>query len=219
MVSPWISLKSNWSDLLQNSNFFADSTIKLWPLCRTALTSKLTDTNNAAQPELSFQHQAVLAFRTQAQAQETSSSPSLNPLVDTINFPTRSESLPKHKASAIVNAEAEWIGSGEDEDTDGLPKSSKKRHITETSSTSKSKCIIPTTEDSDTDSGDEADEEPSRTKAKKSHASLGNPTNVDEDGLLLDVDVQLVHEGVPVHEDKQRDIDNFFGPAILKTVN
>ncbi len=35
----------------------------------------------------------------------------------------------------------------------------------------------------------------------------------------MDVDVQPVHEDVPTREDKRRDIDFFFGPAILKIVN
>ena len=40
-------------------------------------SSKLTDANNAAEPELSFQRQAVQAFRTQAQE----ALPPLKPLV------------------------------------------------------------------------------------------------------------------------------------------
>ena len=43
---------------------------KIRPSCHTAPTFKLTDTNNAAQPELSFQRKAVQAFRT---AQEITS--------------------------------------------------------------------------------------------------------------------------------------------------
>ena len=42
--------------------------------------------------------------------------------------------------------------------------------------------------------------------AKKTHVSLGNPTAVDEDGFLIDIDVQSVHdsesEGVQTRENK-----------------
>ena len=59
--------------------------------------------------------------------------------------------------------------------------------------------------------------------AKKTHASLGNPTAVDEDGFLIDIDVQSVHdsesEGVQTRENKRRDIDTFFSLTFLKTVN
>lgn len=56
--------------------------------------------------------------------------------------------------------------------------------------------------------------------AKKTRASLGNPTNVDEDGLLMDVDVQPVHEDdAPTREDKRRDVDFFFNSAVVKIVN
>jgi hypothetical protein len=55
--------------------------------------------------------------------------------------------------------------------------------------------------------------------ANRSKATLGNPTDVDEEGLLLDVEVQQVHEDVRTQGDKRRDIDQFFDPAILKTIN
>jgi hypothetical protein len=54
--------------------------------------------------------------------------------------------------------------------------------------------------------------------AEKTHVSLGNPTNIDEDGLLMDVDVQPVHGDCPTHGDKC-DIIFFFGPEFLKVVN
>ena len=38
--------------------------------------------------------------------------------------------------------------------------------------------------------------------AKKAHVSVGNPTNIDEDGLLMDVDVQPVHGDHPTCGDK-----------------
>ncbi len=36
--------------------------------------------------------------------------------------------------------------------------------------------------------------------AKKTHASLGNPTEKDNEGFLLDIDVQPVDVGAPCYE-------------------
>jgi hypothetical protein len=51
------------------------------------------------------------------------------------------------------------------------------------------------------------------------HASLGNPTDVDSDGLLTDIVVQPVDDVTPTLEDKRRDIDQFFHPPVLNVVN
>lgn len=54
----------------------------------------------------------------------------------------------------------------------------------------------------------------------KTHATLGNPTDVDEDSLLMDINVQQVHDDVPMAlRDRRWDIDHFFNPPIPKTVN
>jgi hypothetical protein len=55
--------------------------------------------------------------------------------------------------------------------------------------------------------------------AKKTRTSLGNPADIDNEGLLVDVDVQPIHEDVQTREDKRRDIDHFFNPPVSKTVN
>ena len=55
--------------------------------------------------------------------------------------------------------------------------------------------------------------------AKWTHSSLGNPKEVDDEGFLMDVDVQQIDEDVPSREDKRRDVDNFFQPPVEKTVN
>ena len=47
----------------------SDAAVPARPSRHTAPTSKLTDANNTAQPELSFQHKAVQAFHTR-RAQE-----------------------------------------------------------------------------------------------------------------------------------------------------
>src|SRR5271156_3103652 len=47
---------------------------------------------------------------------------------------------------------------------------------------------------------------------------LGNPKDVDDEGLLMDVDVQPI-EDVPSHEDKRRDVDHFFQSPVEKTIN
>ena len=50
-------------------------------------------------------------------------------------------------------------------------------------------------------------------------ARLGNPTAVDADGLLIDVDVQSVEDNPPIHEDKTLDVDQFFYTAVGSTGN
>jgi hypothetical protein len=47
--------------------------------------------------------------------------------------------------------------------------------------------------------------------------SLGNPVDVDKDGLLVDIEVHPIEEDPPA-QDKRRDIDQFFHPAVLKSI-
>jgi hypothetical protein len=54
--------------------------------------------------------------------------------------------------------------------------------------------------------------------AKKKHGSLGNPVAVDEEGLLLDVDVQLADKDPPMREDKWRDVNQFFHAPVEKEI-
>jgi hypothetical protein len=54
---------------------------------------------------------------------------------------------------------------------------------------------------------------------KKKTATLGNPQAVDEDGLLVDVDVQQVNDHPSTREDKRQDVDQFFHPSVVKDVN
>jgi len=42
------------------------------------------------------------------------------------------------------------------------------------------------------------------------HASLGNAKEVDDEGFLMDVDIQTIDEDPPSREDKRRDVDHFF---------
>lgn len=105
-----------------------------------------------------------------------------------------------------------------------------------TSSTSKSKHIISVSEDDDgEDEVDEGPRGPSQTRGTyrtnypkffdlkfitdKSCATLGNPTDVDEEGLLADVNVQPVYNTTSTYGDKRRNIDEFFNPAYSKTIN
>jgi hypothetical protein len=55
--------------------------------------------------------------------------------------------------------------------------------------------------------------------AKQTHASLGNPKEVDDEGFLMDVDVQTIDEDPPSREDKRRDVDHFFKSPVEKSVN
>jgi hypothetical protein len=54
---------------------------------------------------------------------------------------------------------------------------------------------------------------------KNTRTPLGKPADIDSHRLFTDVVVQPVNEDTPTHEDKRRDIDQFFHPAILKWVN
>lgn len=54
---------------------------------------------------------------------------------------------------------------------------------------------------------------------KNARATIGNPTAVDADGLLMDVDVQSVEDNQPAREDKTQDVDQFFYTAVMRDVN
>jgi hypothetical protein len=55
--------------------------------------------------------------------------------------------------------------------------------------------------------------------AEKNRGTLGNPTAVDTDGLLVDVDVQALDVNIPSNrEDKRQDVDQFFDTAVIKDV-
>ncbi|KAN0105653.1 hypothetical protein V8E52_010828 [Russula decolorans] len=66
------------------------------------------------------------------------------------------------------------------------------------------------------DDMDDANEQPIRSKKK--HGSLGNPVAVDEEGLLLDVNVQLADKDPPMREDKWRDVNQFFHAPVEKEI-
>lgn len=64
-------------------------------------------------------------------------------------------------------------------------------------------------------------ESPLNILAAKTRASLGNPIDVDSDGLLVDVDVQPIDDSEKSGdlEDKRRDINEFFHPAVVRVNN
>lgn len=47
-------------------------------------------------------------------------------------------------------------------------------------------------------------------KKKAPSGTLGNPVAVDDDGLLVDVDVQVVDDIRTTRADKRQDVDEFF---------
>ena len=49
--------------------------------------------------------------------------------------------------------------------------------------------------------------------------SLGNPKDVDDEGFLVDVNVQPIHQDSPSCKDKQHNVDHFFEPPVVKTIN
>ena len=92
----------------------SDPTVQTRPSCQAAPTSKLTDANNTAQPELSFQRKAVLAFHTRAQTISQAVATNGDGAVNTASIST---SAPKRNINTIS------VESGEDEDShDNQPK-------------------------------------------------------------------------------------------------
>lgn len=47
---------------------------------------------------------------------------------------------------------------------------------------------------------------------------LGNPVEIDGNGLLIDVDVQQIDDSKQSCEDKRCDINEFFHPAFVKEI-
>ena len=59
-----------------------------------------------------------------------------------------------------------------------------------------------------------------RKKNKAPSGTLGNPVAVDEDGLLIDVDVQSVNsKKQTTREDKRQDVDHFFLDAAFEDMD
>ncbi|KAI0253025.1 hypothetical protein BJV78DRAFT_1281338 [Lactifluus subvellereus] len=101
----------------------ADLTSQARPSRHIAPTSKLTDSNNAARPELTFQRKAVQEFRMR-QAQEAGSL--LKPSGPDVTSPT--EPTRNHDLFTRADADGERDGS-DDEGVDEQPKPCKKRRI------------------------------------------------------------------------------------------
>jgi hypothetical protein len=194
-------------------------------------TAKLKDADNTSVPELAFQRQAVQDYRS-SQAQDP------NCLRISCPPPTLHE---KRSISSIDNVDDAEDGA------DRPPKrcmfsllcSSLPHAII-----AKTDCAVPATisdptsssnpntmakdphstiviDDEDSgDDGDGAAAHPSDpTMAGGSRKALSNPTAVDVDGFLKDVDVQSVDNNQPSREDKRRDVDNFFSAPALRETN
>ena len=58
-----------------------------------------------------------------------------------------------------------------------------------------------------------------KKKKKAPSGTLGNPVAVDDDGLLIDVDVQVVDDNRTTRADKRQDVDEFFLGATFKDMN
>ncbi|KAG6862642.1 hypothetical protein C0993_002258, partial [Termitomyces sp. T159_Od127] len=66
---------------------------------------------------------------------------------------------------------------------------------------------------------DDDSEGHSTPSVKKMRVSLGNLMALGDDGFLADIDVQLIRDEEPeaeLHEDKRRDIDQFFHQPVMK---
>lgn len=54
--------------------------------------------------------------------------------------------------------------------------------------------------------------------AKKKHGSLGNLAAVDDEGSLLDVEVQQTDKDPSTREDKRHNVDQFFHTLVEKDI-
>jgi hypothetical protein len=97
----------------------------------------------------------------------------------------------------------------------------KKRHASDATMSSSQLSITgdQNFEDKGTGFPSRIDCDPEIVAGKKKCATLGNPIVIDADGLLVDVDVQLVDDSPSTREDKRQDVDHFFRPAVIKVVN
>ncbi|KAG6895056.1 hypothetical protein C0992_003343 [Termitomyces sp. T32_za158] len=171
----------------------------------TVPTAKLTDANNLEQPKLPFQRKAIDAYREQ-QAQDVTSQ--------------------SHKEYTV--SQSGTI----DQDNSLKDNSNGNKSTSDTAETfSRKRPIV-----LDSDDESEGSNTPGEylhfywsimalgtdfvITVKKTRVSLGSPTAMNKDGFLADITVQSIEEETAeTHEEKRRDIDQFFHPPVTKKVN
>ena len=97
------------------------------PSRQVALTSKLTDANNAEQPQLMFQQKAVEAFHSCHAEEAEAALQVANPSIQTIPAPSSDNMTPtmpppRHKLSTVTNKDTDSNQHDEDENGDDQPK-------------------------------------------------------------------------------------------------
>ncbi|KAG6883164.1 hypothetical protein C0995_012812, partial [Termitomyces sp. Mi166 len=177
------------------------------PARRTVPTAKLTDENNLEQPKLPFQRKAVDAYHEQQAQDATSGTNGDHGVSNTMELGAIDKDNTvdldgnQHGFTLCADLHADGVGNEQGLTSD--------RDITGTSGRKR-----PIVLDSDDEVGSEH-----HTPLKKKHVSLGNPTAVDDDGFLADINVQPINEEIETREDKRCDIDQFFHQPVTKEIS
>jgi hypothetical protein len=173
-------------------NLSDSNTDRTRPTRRTAPTAKLTDSNNAEAAELGFQRKAVQDFRMR-QVQQATCNADISHVTEraVANKPSHPTSQQKRAVSPTSSSDVLLVES-EDEPRPGT-------------------CLYLSCSctHSDLNFG----------TAKRPRPSNGNPSELDEEGFLKDLNVQSPKDATPTREDKRRDVDMFFHPPVDKSIN
>ncbi|KAI0249255.1 hypothetical protein BJV78DRAFT_716359 [Lactifluus subvellereus] len=156
-------------------------------------TTKLLDTNNTARPGLTFQQKAIDDYLVAQVVQDAPAS------LDNPETPTLS------RATSISHV------------PDVTPPPEASRHVPEKRKNSQSEASSDTASES---RSSVKSTQPPRKKKARNNASLSNPGAVDENGSLLDINVQSIDEDDgPRDVDKTQDLKEFFHPVFEKEIS
>ncbi|KAH9977261.1 hypothetical protein BGW80DRAFT_1288254 [Lactifluus volemus] len=149
-----------------------------------------------------------------------------NPSATTDEFRTRQVQVPhpikpsfpplSNFLTTATTTHAKHTISGTDNDSDdgayNFPKRLKRQNTSSMCSSTKvmkQSFLVISSEDSDDGGGD----------TMTIPSTLGNRTGVGADDLFADVDVQAEGASAPTRQDKRRDVNQFFHPAVTKEIN
>jgi len=209
------------------------------------LTTKLKDSANASTPELSFQRKAVEDFHSRQAQQPTENhhhdSPALSTPDSRMHSPPSTNTAPipqnKHNISSITDDDSFNAGDNQPRRRTSPSKSECCFLIHSTTIAAKNRSTTASSSQSSMINNLDFENTDNNILAKgmvfpifitctddiftgkNKHATLGNPVATDEDGLLMDVDIQSIEDNPVTHEDKRQDVDHFFHNAVVKDVN